>query len=93
MSKTRIKEILFQKNMTMSDLSDKTGLAQENISRICSDTGNPTLETLSKIADALDIRPGDLINEPTGISGFLKVNGVVYEINTKEDLENILKQL
>ena len=93
MSKLRVKEILSQKNMTINDLAFKMGSTQENISRIISKDGNPTLETIIKISEALDVKPGDLINEPTGITGFLKVGGDIYDIRSKEDIENVLTKL
>ncbi len=49
----RIKEILRMKGMTQKELASKIGVAEISLSR--SINGNPNLETLLKISDALDI--------------------------------------
>ena len=39
--------------MTQKDLSEKTGIAQPDISKIERGMGNPSIKTLSRIADGL----------------------------------------
>ena len=58
----RIKEILKERSMTVSDLAEKMGRSQEQLSRIIN--GNPTLSTLQKIADVLDISVSEIFDDP-----------------------------
>ncbi|MFA7448735.1 MAG: helix-turn-helix transcriptional regulator [Weeksellaceae bacterium] len=49
----RIKEILKEKGVTQIELAEKIGITQVGLNRMIN--GNPTAETLLKIAQALDI--------------------------------------
>ena len=56
--------------------------------------GNPTLSTLSRIAEVLQVEVTDLIeteNKPD-VSGFVKVNEEVLEITSVADLEQVLSK-
>lgn len=48
-------------NMTQSDLAERTGVDQAEISRIENGRANPTLETIARLASALDSK---LVLEP-----------------------------
>lgn len=54
----RIKEILKSKNITQTELAEKLGITQVALSKTLN--GNPTVETLQKIADALGVHVSDL---------------------------------
>lgn len=58
----RIKEILKEKGVTQTELADKIGITQVGLNRMIN--GNPTAETLLKIAEALDVDIRELF-EPT----------------------------
>ena len=47
----RIKEVIKEKGMTITELADKMGINRVNLSNMVN--GNPTVETLNKIAGAL----------------------------------------
>ena len=49
----RIKAIIKQKGFTMQEFADKLGIARVNLTKTIN--GNPTIETLTKIADALNV--------------------------------------
>jgi len=49
----RIKEVCRQRGITITQLAAKLGIRQVTLSRTI--TGNPTIETLQKIADALGV--------------------------------------
>lgn len=59
----RLKEILSEKGITQKELAEKMGISVVGMSKIA--TGNPTVETLGKIADALDIQIWELFKDPT----------------------------
>ena len=54
----RIKEICKEKGISLEDLSKKLGIGYQSLHSAM--TGNPKLETLSKIADALNVSVSEL---------------------------------
>lgn len=54
----RIKEILKERNLKIADLAETVGISQGAMSLAIN--GNPTLSTLKKIADALNVQIVDL---------------------------------
>lgn len=58
----RIKEVAKSKGISITDLADRLGVKQVTLSRTIN--GNPTIETLRKIASVLDCDVRELI-EPT----------------------------
>lgn len=59
------------------------------------DNPNPTVETLQRIADALDVEIVDLFesNKKDGTIGFIKHEGQTYEINSIGDIEKLLAEI
>lgn len=60
----RLKEVLDEKNISLVSLSEKTGIEKGNLSAIANNKKNPTVETLSKIASALNISLTELFEKP-----------------------------
>ncbi|WP_392419882.1 helix-turn-helix domain-containing protein [Capnocytophaga canis] len=58
----RIKDILKEKALTQNELAEKLGVSQVALNKVIN--GNPTIETLLKIANVLEVDVRDLI-EPT----------------------------
>ena len=58
----RIKEVIKEKGMTITELADKMGINRVNLSNMVN--GNPTDETLNKIADALNVPVTELFERP-----------------------------
>ncbi|WP_172917908.1 helix-turn-helix domain-containing protein [Capnocytophaga canis] len=58
----RIKEVAKSKGISISELADKLGVTRVGMSKTIN--GNPTIETLLKIANVLEVDVRDLI-EPT----------------------------
>ena len=54
----RVKEILKEKGMMQKDLAAKMGVADISLSR--SINGNPSMDTIIKIAEALEVEVGEL---------------------------------
>lgn len=57
---SRIKELLKEKGITISNLAEQIGTTQTSLSRALGDNGNPTYETLNKIANVLNIEMSEL---------------------------------
>ena len=58
----RIKVILVEQNRTGKWLAEQLQKNEATISRWCSNTSQPSLEMLVKIATVLNVEPKDLIN-------------------------------
>ena len=58
----RVKEITKSKGLTMQQLSEKLGDTRDTLTRNVN--GNPTIETLSKIATALEVPIWQLLASP-----------------------------
>lgn len=58
MSKFRILELCKQKGITQKDLAEKIGMTPVGLAKAAN--GNPTFETLEKIADGLGVTVPDL---------------------------------
>ena len=58
----RVTECCKEKGITLQDLADKLGVARSTLANTLTKK-NPTLETLEKIAKALDVRVADLLIE------------------------------
>ena len=62
--RSRIKEILKEKGVTMLVLSEKIGMTSQHLSVALSEKGNPTIDTLEKIAAALNVHISELFEQP-----------------------------
>lgn len=58
----RLKEVLSERGITQKELAERLGISVVGMSKIA--TGNPTVETLEKIAKALDIEMWELFKAP-----------------------------
>ena len=92
MEKLRIKEVLKLNGMTMNQLAEKLGINRVNLSN--SINGNPTLKSLLKIAEILEVNISELFAKPNTknqISGFLEYNGEIYKIESLSDLDSFIE--
>ena len=61
--KLKIKEICEEKGISVTELGRMIGLSKSSIHTIINNN-NPTIETLEKIADALEVEVTDLLDKP-----------------------------
>ena len=67
--KARIKELLKERGMTISDLAEKIGVAQASVSRMLGENGNPTYDMLTKMVSALGLEIQELfVSDKTHIT-------------------------
>lgn len=91
---TRIKQIAKDKGLKMSDIAREMGINPVNFST--SINRNPTLGTLYKIANTLDVELYELLQfrKPIQeVTGYLEVRGEIIKINTKHDILKVLDML
>lgn len=60
----RVKELLKQKGMTAKELAEKIGISDGALSQSIKEGANPNLQTLTKIATALDVEVSELFAAP-----------------------------
>lgn len=88
----KVKDLIKQKGMTMQQFAEMLGVTRDTLTRNIN--GNPTLETLERIANALEVDITELFSKSTpnsGVNGYVKVNGTLYEVNSFEDLRKLLE--
>ena len=61
----RIKEVLKDKGFTGVWLASKIGITRPNMSNIVSGKSKPSLDTLERIADALNVPITELFEQPS----------------------------
>lgn len=92
--KTRIKELCRERGITISSIAKQIGTAQTSLSRALGDNGNPTLETLKKVASALSVDVVDLFaSPPGGIIGVIRTGHTNHNINSVADLALLLRRI
>lgn len=90
----RIKDICKEKGITLSELADQIGMKSANLSVSLSDKGNPTMSTLTKIADALNVDFIELfVPKEDGTTGYIEHDGEIHKINSIEDIRNLLSKI
>ena len=90
----KIKDVAKSKGMTMEQIAEKLGINPITLSQ--SLNGNPTLSRLTEVADVLGVVVSELFVQPRGkqdIHGCIFINGKENIVNSREDIENLLKEI
>ncbi|MEG1401257.1 helix-turn-helix transcriptional regulator [Bacteroides sp.] len=88
----KVKELIKAKGLTMQQVADLLGVTRDTLTRNIN--GNPTVETLSKIADALGVEITDLFEKSSDeIVGAVRIGGDTHVINSKEDIKRLAENL
>ena len=89
----RITEHCKMQGITLQELADKMGVARSTLANTLS-KGNPTIETLSKIADALGVEVTDLFEKSSDeVIGVDRLGDSTHVINSKEDIKKLAEKL
>jgi len=80
----RVKEICKEKGITIQELADNMEMKRESLSRAIN--GNPTLETLEKIATALGVNITELFDQPKNNTAGITCPHCGKNINIKIEL-------
>jgi transcriptional regulator with XRE-family HTH domain len=91
MANLRVKEIIKEKGLTMQEVSDKLGIVRDTLTRQIN--GNPTLDTLTKIADALGVSVPELFfpQSSGNFTALIDNDGQLIRFNTIEELKKYLQ--
>lgn len=90
----RIKEIIKEKHITIQDLADAIGINRVTLSN--SINGNPTVETLQKIATALNVEVWELFTSSANtdeLTALIDYRGVLYRFDSVEALKEFVGRL
>lgn len=71
-------------------LASEMGVKPESLSR--SLNGLPRIDTIEKIAKALDVSIKSLFEDPVAIEGFVSVGGKVQRFNSREEFKRIVNR-
>lgn len=87
-------ELLKNAHLTKAAFAEKMGVMAQNVKKVF-ETKN--VYTLMKAAEILGTSLDFLISGKTQcesrINGFIEIDGVIYKLNSKEDIENALTKL
>lgn len=84
-----LRDILHEKQISISQLSSKCGISASNLSNYMSGKISPTLDTLNKIADALNIDLTELFKKREEVVLMAKYEGKTVEIKPDDLIQYI----
>lgn len=92
MEMLRLRDILKERKLTIAQFSEMSGISQSNISNYMIGKISPTLDTLKKIADSLDIDITELFKKKDTVVLMAKFGDENIEISDEDLLEFIKKK-
>lgn len=86
---SNIDRLCYERGWKRRNLAKAMGVKAESLSR--SLNGQPRLDTIEKIAKALNVSIKSLFDDPVAVEGFVSVGGMVQRFNTREEFERIVE--
>ncbi|WP_353120995.1 helix-turn-helix domain-containing protein [Dysgonomonas capnocytophagoides] len=80
----RIKDLLKEKGMTNIAIAEKVGITRPNMSNIVNGKTKPSLDTLEKIADALNVHISELFEKHTQNDNIIRCPNCGTELELKK---------
>lgn len=87
MLQLRIKEICKEQGITLNTLAERIGVTQPSISGLATGKIKPSLDTLEKLSQALDVEVGELFAPKEDFIAFVRINGETQTFTSKEKLK------
>ena len=88
----RILELCKEAGINQTELADKIGLSRVGLSKAIN--GNPTVDTLERIASDLEVDITELFTSSSGsIIGVIRIKDTNYNINSVSDLSRLLDRI
>lgn len=93
--RTRVEDILKEKNLTKSYLAEKLGFARQNFNAMFK---NPTLQRLEDAANILKVSVAELLDEDThnecsDFAAFVRFKGIHYTADSLEEFNTIVEEI
>ena len=84
-----VKRICKAQGRQLKELANEMGMDPGSLTRAI--YGNPRLDTVEKIAIALGVSVKSLFEATNdNVEGYIKINGKIYQFNSREELNYIL---
>ena len=83
-----VRRLCKEQGKQMKDLAADMGIDPASLTRALN--GNARLDTVQKIATALDVSMKSLFEPLDDVEGFIRIRGKVYQFNSREELNKIL---
>ena len=88
----RIKEVAKAKGITFEEIAKQLNVNRVSISRMIN--GNPTIESLQKVANILQVDVKDFFQDNENkVSGYIEHKGIIHKVNSINDLKTIIKDI
>ncbi len=88
----QLKKIIFEKNITQKDVAKKLGVAQAMISQWLAGDKNPTLNTLTRIADVLGVSVNYFIEESFSSNENESFSEIKYKLDLINEKNKVLEE-
>lgn len=87
----RVAELCKEKGITQQTLAKKLGIQYQSLYAALN--GNPKMDTLEKIAEALNVSVVELFSpvEKTDILGFIRVKNILHEVKSIEEIKKLIE--
>lgn len=83
-----VRRICKERKMQLKELAGKMDVDPAALTRALS--GNARLDTIRKIANALDVSMKSLFEPLDDVEGYIRIGGEVFQFNSRSELEHIL---
>ena len=85
----RITEILYSQKKTLTELGNSMNVSRENLYK--SLELNPTIATLTKVSEVLDVRLSELFNQRKSVFGFISIDDKLIGKTNKFIVNDLLE--
>lgn len=92
----RIKEILKEKGMQVSELAILIDLSPQNLSKLINEKSKPSIETFERIAEKLNVELWELFTESTStmeLTALIQHKEDFYKAESLEELKKIVSKI
>ena len=86
-----VRRICKEQGKQMKDLAADMGIDPASLTRALN--GNARLDTIEKIANALGVSMKSLFEPLDDVEGYIRIRDVVYQFNSRIELDNILQTI
>lgn len=85
-----VRRICKERKIQLKELALKMGVDPSALTRSLG--GNTRLDTMQKMASALDVSLKSLLEQQDDVEGFIRINGNVHQFNSREELYRLLNE-
>lgn len=85
-----VRRICKEQGKQLKDLAADMGIDPASLTRALN--GNPRLDTIEKIANALGVSVKSLFEPLEDVEGFIRIGERVYQFNSKRELDKLLEK-